>query len=122
MFHRLPWTNKIPRPSYNVRCLLFGLETLQHRRTTAQITFMHKLLIGDFDAPDILNFICFSTPSRGLTNRELLRSPFRSTGFGANDPLLKMIDVYNRLGLSADFNQFVSQLRQHIQDSSRAIL
>ena len=74
---------QIPPPSYNFRCLLFGLETFQHRKTTAQITFTHKLLIGNVDAPDNLNFICFSTPSRGLRSRELLRSSFRSTGLGA---------------------------------------
>ena len=81
---------------------------------------MHKVFIGD--ASDYLNFICFSTPSRGLRRRELLRSPFRSTCFDANDPLLKMIYVYKRLGLSADFNKSVSQRRQHIQVSSRGLL
>ena len=112
MFYRLPWSNQMPRPPYHVRCQLFGLETLEHSRKNAQCIFMHKLLNGLIDAPEILNLISFSAPTRDLRSRSLIRIPFRSSSCGANDPLIKMCVSYNRLESSADFHIPVSHLRQ----------
>ena len=110
--YRLPWSNQMPRPPYHVRCQLFGLKTLEHRRKNAQCIFMHKLLNGLIDAPEILNLISFSAPTRDIRSRSLIRIPFRSSSFDANDPLIKMCVSYNRLESSADFHIPVSHLRQ----------
>ena len=73
---------------------------------------MHKLFNELIDAPEILNLISFSAPTRDLRSRPLIRIPFRPSSFGANDPLIKLCVSYNRLESSADFHFAVSRLRQ----------
>uniref|UniRef100_A0AAG5DTH8 Uncharacterized protein n=1 Tax=Anopheles atroparvus TaxID=41427 RepID=A0AAG5DTH8_ANOAO len=90
IFYLLPWSLDATYPSYRARCLLFGLESLQHRRMTAQCMFLHKLISGSMDAPCILEKINFQAPSRNLRPRPLISSEFRSTEFGSGDTLLKI--------------------------------
>jgi len=111
LFYRLPWSRNSVCPSYRTRCLLFGLEPLQHRRKTAQCLFIHKLVTGSLDAPSILSKLNFQAPSRMLRTRTLFNIEFRSTNFGSNDPLLKMISAYNSLGNNVDLNSNLNNLR-----------
>ena len=111
LFYRLPWSRSSVCPSYRTRCLLFGLEPLQHRRKTAQCLFIHKLVSGSLDAPSILSKLNFQAPSRMLRTRTLFNIEFRSTNFGSNDPLLKMISAYNSLGNNVYLNLNLNNLR-----------
>lgn len=111
MYYRLPWSNSQPCPSYQTRCLLFGLESLENRRYIAQCIFIQKLLNGNIDCPVLLSLLDMSAPTRELRPRALFRLGFRGTVFGAHDPLMQLTRAYNGLGDLVDFNSSVSDVR-----------
>ena len=74
-----PYRNVDPRPSYETRCLLFGLETLEKRREVAQQKFMSKLILGETDAPELLVRININVPSRTFRNYRLLETQLANT-------------------------------------------
>lgn len=112
LFYRLPWSSHASCPAYRTRCLLFGLESLQHRRMTAQCIFLHKTISGSIDAPFILSKVNFLAPGRQLRPRQFLRPEFRTTMHSASDPIIQMMDTYNKLGNLVDFNMTVNHLRK----------
>ena len=99
-----PFRNVDPRPSYENRCLVFGLEMLERRREVAQLKFMSKLIIGETDAPELLTRININLHSRTFRNYRLLRTQLARQAYSENDPRTAMALKFNALYDSFDWH------------------
>ena len=90
-----PCRNVDSRPSYETRCILFGLETLEKRREVAQQKFMTKLIIGETDAPELPARINKNVPSRTFRNYRLLKTQLARRAYSENDPITAMALKFN---------------------------
>lgn len=101
---RLPWQDPFRLPSYQNRCRLIDLETLQARRNTARALFVADTLQGRIDCPAILEAIDLNARPRVLRNSPMLRLPFHRTNYGQNSALVGVQRVFNRVASVFDFN------------------
>ena len=71
-------------PNYRSPCLLFGLQTLEHRFKVNQCVFVANILKNELDVPYLLEKINIYAPSRPLRSRNLLVGENRRTLYGYN--------------------------------------
>ena len=64
MLSKLNWN--IDRPSYFVRCKLFGRDTLQFRRNMYSIVFIRDLIHNNLNCSSLLAQLSFYSPQRSL--------------------------------------------------------
>lgn len=92
-FFKLNWN--IIMPSYNVRCLLFGMETLEVRRKYFSIMMIKDIVSSHIMCPYLLEQINFYFPSRGLRIGFHLRETFSRSNYGRNVPIMRCIRETN---------------------------
>ena len=64
-------------PPYSARLKLLNLESLETRRQNADIVFIHQLISGCFDSPELLKYINCNTNRRSLrSNNSMFYVPF----------------------------------------------
>lgn len=104
------WQNDIP--SYNSRCLLLGLQTLDTRRTIAAIMFVRDVFCFRIRSPNVLMLFNIYTPGLSLRTRNFLFIPTHRTVYGQNEPVTFCSrcfnDAYPHIDLSwnRDFFKF----------------
>lgn len=81
---RLPWRDPLRLPSYESRCHLIQLETLQARRNIARAMFVADTIRGRTDCPAILAAVDLNVRPRALRNNYMLRLPLQRTDYGQN--------------------------------------
>ncbi len=91
---RLRWTVN-PLPSYDSRCALLGLESLEDRRTIASAILIRDLLCGCIDSERLSNLLHFENiPYARRRNARLV--PFHHrTNYGKHEPLNNSINKFN---------------------------
>lgn len=110
---RLPWRDPFRLPSYNNRCQLIDLETLQVRRNIARAMFVADVLQGRVDCPAILGLINLNARPRILRNNSMLRLPFRRTNYAQNSAIIGVQRVFNRVASVFDFNLSRQTIRRN---------
>ena len=68
----LPWSDPLNLPPYTHRCRLLGLNTLFERRNASQAVFVAKVLLAEYDVPELLAMINLYAPVRTLRPRALV--------------------------------------------------
>lgn len=109
----------ITRDEYEYRDILvhLNISTLEQRRCNALLLFLHKLLNGNVDSPQLLGEISLNSTSRLTRNKFLFHIPFHSTNYGYHSPLSNMLrlgNTYNNLLdlFNPSLNSFKSKLRR----------
>ena len=82
-------------PSYESRCMLISLKTLESRRVIASIIFLHGITSGSVDCPELLSFIRFNVPSRILRHFETFNIEMHSTNYASNEPIVRAMKNFN---------------------------
>ena len=83
----LLWRGNFNVPIYPTRCLLLGLQFLEHRRKVAQSVFVAKLLKQEIDAPELLKTIPIYAWARTHRQRTFLQNEYMWTLASYNNPL-----------------------------------
>lgn len=91
----LPWSDPLNLPPYADRCRLLGLDTLVERRNASQAVFVAKVLLAEYDVPELLAKINVYAPVRTLHPRALLHEEAHNTNHAANSSLVAMIRQFN---------------------------
>lgn len=65
---KLKWRDRFVLPSYKHRLLLLDMNTLNDRRSIAQICFIHSVLLGNISSPQILYELKLKVPNRITRN------------------------------------------------------
>lgn len=104
--------NPVGWDTYEERCRVLHLDTLEQRRHISQGTFVAKILAGEIDAPSILGQLNLYAPERQLRQRALLQLASRNTIYGQHDPIRFMCSRFNVFWEFFDFN-VSSSLFQH---------
>lgn len=121
----LPWNDPSNLPPYEERCQLLGIETLEHRRTTAQAVFVAKLFTGEIDSPEIIGQIGIYVPERNLRSRNFLHLGSRSSNYGMHDPIRFMSTRFNEFYSIFDFHDtsttFCRRIQRELIDRQRNI-
>lgn len=84
-------------PSYTSRCRLINIETLQSRRTNANVFFIFDLMNGHIDAPSLRNMLRFNSNTATRSARTFHLRP-ASTNYEFNEPINRMCALFNRVG------------------------
>ncbi|XP_055613523.1 uncharacterized protein LOC129759966 [Uranotaenia lowii] len=85
----LNWFDPFHLPSYENRCNIISLDTLQARRAVTRALFVSDILTSKIDCPSLLESINISVRPQGLRNRNLqLYTPLRQNNYGANSALI----------------------------------
>lgn len=86
-----------PWPAYETRCMMISIESLERRRTNADLFFIYDLLRGNMDAPQLLNQIVLNEPVRTLRSGrgDLIRIATHRTNYGQNAPITRMSRILN---------------------------
>ena len=100
----LPWQNTSDLPSYESRCRLLGMDTLQKRRKIQGTIFLAKVLSGDVSAPWILAQINLNIIPRPLRQRSFLRLQQHRTDYAQHEPIRHMCFLFNSCYHLFDFN------------------
>lgn len=83
------------KPEYNVRCALLGLQTLSYRRTFLQAMFIRDLFSSSILCDEIRSFFIMRDTSYNLRRNNLLLEPLHRTNYGINEPITRLIILYN---------------------------
>lgn len=111
-----PRDNSFILPSYDIRCKIINLESLEKRRNNSYVFFMYDLLTSFIDAPNILKLINLYVPSHQLRGRDLIRVDFHRSDYGRNDPIFQMGIRFNNISDCFDFHVSRSVFRHRIKN------
>ena len=101
---RLPWSDPFRLPSYEQRCRLIDLDTLQSRRDVIRALFVSDLLTARIDCPWILERLDIQVQPRALRHNSFLRVPLRRTNYSAYNAITGLQRNFNRFVFCFDFN------------------
>ena len=65
-----------------------NVNTLQHRRFEADLRFLHKILVGQIQSPQLVEF---NVNSRMTRNSEIFHIPLCHTNYGLNEPINRIL-------------------------------
>lgn len=110
----LPWSDPLNLPPYADRCRLLGLDTLAKRRNISQVVFVAKVLLAEYDVPELLAKINLYAPARTLRPRTLLHEVVHATNYAANSSFVAMIHQFNEASDLFDFDINASRFRHRL--------
>jgi len=84
-----------PLHDYSLIHSNLNIPLLSTRRSDADIKFISSIINGTLDAPEILSDINLSVPSYGSRKHNLYYVPQKSTNYGHNHPLHRMLRSLN---------------------------
>lgn len=106
---RLPWNNPAQLPSYETRCNLLGIETLQNRRTISRAVFAAKVITSEIDSPNLLFQLNARVQPRNLRPTPgFLSRPLVRTVYAENSPIRTLATAFNEFYHLFDFHERVS--------------
>lgn len=99
--YHLSYASKLCRTvlSYESRLTHFNITTLANRRDAADIVFLHKIINGGIDCPNLLsklNLVVHRSSSR-LQHRMTFCLDTCNTVYAKNSPLYRMCSAYNKI-------------------------
>lgn len=109
---KLPWYNNRDLPPYEQRLKLLGMCSLKQRRVMLNYIFIHQLLNGSIDAPEILSLISINVANRNLRTRLFLRIQYHRTNYGLFEPVSNMCRIYNNYFNLIDLNSSKAQIKR----------
>lgn len=109
---RLNWNNQLILPPYENRLKLLNMSTLQERREFSGIVFIHQILNGGIDAPDILSSISINAGTRNLRRRDFLYIARHRSNYGFFEPISYMSRQYNKFFDQIDLHLSKSQIKK----------
>lgn len=102
--------------NYDSIMTILNLKTLENRRLEADLTFMHKVINGICDCPEILALFNFNCVSRRTRFTDIFRMPVSRTNFGQNGPLNRLMKVGNAHNRALElFNSSLSSFKKSIK-------
>ena len=110
----LPWNDPLNLPPYADRCRLLGLDSLADRRKVSSAVFIAKILLAEYDVPDLLASINLYAPARSLRPRSLLYETPHSTNYAAYSSLNAMIRYFNEVADLFDFDNSSARFRRRL--------
>ena len=93
----LPWDPELLLPPYKDRLKLIHLPTLESRRTSANVVFLHKLLSGDINSPMLLGRVKINVPQRSQRRYVPIWLDVCVTNYADNEPFRSICKDYNKL-------------------------
>lgn len=111
----LPWINPFILPPYEDRLKLLSLQSLEQRRTNAQVVFAMDCMLGRINSPEIVSFFSVSVPTRSLRDHSLFHVPFHRTNYGRSEPITSMSRASNLVSHVLDFNLSRSELKNRLR-------
>lgn len=117
------WNPQEDLPPYESRLKLIRLPTLQSRRTTSNVLFLHKLLTGEIDSPSLLSSVNINVPAnperlqRSQRRYELIYLKTCTTNYADNEPLRHICRDYNNLYEFICFSKTINEIRSHVTSS-----
>lgn len=111
----LPWNDPLNLPSYESRCKLIDLDSLESRRNVYEATFISDLLMSYIDCPELLGQIRLNVPQYRLRTFLPLTFPTSRTNYGSKLPLKLMCRVFNQCYDVFDFNLSRSCLKERFK-------
>lgn len=93
----------LPVPTYESRCALISLQTLEVRRNIASIMFLHSIVSGYIDCPMLLSLIRFNAPSRSLRRMYTFNIEMHATNYASNEPINRSMVFFNTFCNNIDF-------------------
>lgn len=100
----LRWRDRFNLPSYESRCLLINLDSLEARRNVAKACFIGDLLQGNIDSSTLLSLLDINRRRRNLRTYSFLNIPPARTNYGLHEPMRSMSRVFNRCYCVFDSN------------------
>lgn len=100
----LPWNDPVNLPSYESRCKLINLDSLQSRREVSKACFISDLLTSEIDCPELLDQVRLNVPQYRLRSYIPLSISSSRTNYGFNSPLKSMCRVFNQCFDVFDFH------------------
>lgn len=91
---RLPWPHRFILPDYESRCMLLGMQTLEHRRLIASLTFMYDVRNGNDPIWETL-FIRNHHQRRLRTPRLYAPEIISNTNYGSTKPSTYLMRLAN---------------------------
>lgn len=73
----------------------FSVSSLEHRRITSELIFLHKILHGQIECADILQMFEFRTPRSATRLTQLFYPPAARTNLKKHSPLSRICNHYN---------------------------
>jgi len=101
---RMYWRSPQRLTSYERRCRLIQLETLQRRRELAKALLVADLLTARVDCPALLQKLGILIRVRSSRNDTLLHVPFRRTNYSANTAIIGLQRAFNKVSTCFDFD------------------
>lgn len=96
-FALLPLNFIRPLPTYESRCLLIGMQTLDWRRKFSSMLFVFDLVNGNVDCPILLEKLMFNIPCYNLRNVNLFHIDCHRRNYILNSPIIGALRHYNAL-------------------------
>lgn len=113
----LPWVDPNTLPSYQSRLKLIGLEPLEIRREVARTIFLHRLLIGEIDSPEILSLLNINIPTAGLRNQRFFNIAHSRTNYGHSSSINGLMKLYNENVHFFDFNSSINIIKRNVMNA-----
>ena len=108
---RLGW-NSFRLPSYESRCMLIKIDSLEKRREFAMLAFINDVIGQRVNDANILEKLNFYAPTRYLRNRNLFYINNQRTNYAQNGPLNNMMFCYNKHCTIIDVTMNKNQIKK----------
>lgn len=113
--------NNYVLPPYHARCQELELASLIRRRVNASVLWIHKIISGKVDLPNLRGRMNLNTGVRTLRDPEFIRIKYFRTEYGLNSPFNYACRAFNHAALFIDptlpFHEFKKRLLK-LTDSS----
>ena len=110
---KLNWT-AFPLPTYEARCMLISIQTLQERRTFFKLSFINDIISQRIQSEVLLSELNFYVPNRILRTRPLFQINKCHTEYAKNSPVNRMMHLYNLHCDTIDITMTKSELRKNL--------
>lgn len=94
---------------------LIGLESLESRHNHLSLSFGHKILNNSVNSPELLGLINFRVPSRPTRQQELFSLNHSRTDIGKNNPINRMMRLFNELPFDFDLNCSLNSFKNKLK-------
>lgn len=103
-----------PLTSYENRCIWISMKSLEARRNISSLTFLHGIICGAMDCPDLLNLIYILVPQRSLRKINFFHIDIHRTDYALNEPLTKSMRLFNSLCDHLDISVSNNEFKIHL--------
>ena len=111
----LHWNHPFELPKYEHRLQLLNMIPLSDRRVISSASFMYKLLNGQIDVPYLKDLIMENESIYHTRNRPPLIYNSHSTNYGMNEPLTRLVRLYNLYQYEFNDSSSVINLKSRIR-------